>query len=35
MPQFTDHYFTGEYPTPITDHLGEASKQISLLAEAG
>ena len=35
MPQFTDHYFTGEYPTPITDHMGEASKQISLLAEAG
>ncbi|TDR93704.1 amidophosphoribosyltransferase [Enterovirga rhinocerotis] len=35
MPQFTDHYFTGEYPTPISDHLGEASKQISLLAEAG
>ena len=35
MPQFTDHYFTGEYPTPITDHMGEASKQVSLLAEAG
>jgi amidophosphoribosyltransferase len=35
MPQFTDHYFTGEYPTPITDHLGEASKQLSILAEAG
>ena len=34
-PQFTDHYFTGEYPTPITDHLGEAAKQVSLLAEAG
>lgn len=34
-PQFTDHYFTGDYPTPITDHLGEAEKQVSLLAEAG
>ncbi len=35
MPQYTDHYFTGEYPTPITDLVGEASKQIGLLAEAG
>ncbi|WP_375461530.1 amidophosphoribosyltransferase, partial [uncultured Enterovirga sp.] len=35
LPQFTDHYFTGDYPTPITDHQSEASKQISLLAEAG
>ncbi len=34
-PQFTDHYFTGDYPTPITDHRGEAAKQISLLAEVG
>jgi amidophosphoribosyltransferase len=34
-PQFTDHYFTGDYPTPITDLLSEAGKQVSLLAEAG
>src|SRR5689334_15786989 len=35
-PQFTDHCFTGDYPTPLTD-LGaqEASpRQLSLLAEA-
>ena len=33
-PQFTDHYFTGEYPTPIADLVGEGAKQLSLLAEA-
>ncbi|MCA0401462.1 MAG: amidophosphoribosyltransferase [Proteobacteria bacterium] len=33
-PQFTDHYFTGDYPTPIADLLGESAKQLSLLAEA-
>lgn len=33
-PQFTDHYFTGEYPTPIADLHNEAAKQLSLLAEA-
>src|SRR6184192_591501 len=35
-PQFTDHCFTGEYPTALTDHTGqEASpRQLSLLAEA-
>ena len=33
-PQFTDHYFTGDYPTPLTDQLAEAEKQVSLLAEA-
>ena len=33
-PQFTDHYFTGDYPTPITDLVGEGAKQLSLLAEA-
>jgi amidophosphoribosyltransferase len=33
-PQFTDHYFTGDYPTAITDLVGEAAKQLSLLAEA-
>ena len=33
-PAFTDHYFTGDYPTPLTD-LGERSRpaQLSLLAE--
>ena len=35
MPQYTDHYFTGEYPTAIADLVGEASKQLGLLAEAG
>jgi amidophosphoribosyltransferase len=34
-PQFTDHCFTGDYPTPLTDLMGESAKQtISLLAEA-
>ena len=37
-PQFTDHYFTGDYPTTLTDLNGRGSsdpKQISLLKEAG
>ena len=41
-PQFTDHCFTGDYPTPLTDvdggpgRLGQGGpKQLSLLAEAG
>jgi amidophosphoribosyltransferase len=34
QPQFTDHYFTGDYPTPIVDLVGEGAKQLSLLAEA-
>ena len=33
-PQFTDHYFTGDYPTPLHDITGESVKQLSLLAEA-
>nr|WP_246164213.1 amidophosphoribosyltransferase [Blastochloris sulfoviridis] len=35
-PQFTDHCFTGEYPTALTDRNGEAPppRQLSLLAEA-
>jgi amidophosphoribosyltransferase len=35
-PQFTDHCFTGDYPTALTDRSGqEASpRQLSLLAEA-
>jgi amidophosphoribosyltransferase len=35
-PQFTDHCFTGDYPTPLTD-LGQEDagpRQLSLLAEA-
>jgi amidophosphoribosyltransferase len=35
-PQFTDHCFTGDYPTHLTDLSGETTKQqLSLLAEAG
>ncbi len=35
-PQFTDHCFTGEYPTELTDQNGQASsRQLSLLAEVG
>ncbi|HEV3043474.1 MAG TPA: amidophosphoribosyltransferase [Roseiarcus sp.] len=35
-PQFTDHCFTGDYPTRLTDRIGETAKQqLSLLAEAG
>jgi amidophosphoribosyltransferase len=35
-PQFTDHCFTGDYPTPLTDRSGQdhAPRQLSLLAEA-
>lgn len=34
-PQFTDHCFTGDYPTPLTDRASaEGSQQLSLLAEA-
>jgi amidophosphoribosyltransferase len=36
QPQFTDHCFTGDYPTRLTDVIGESAKQqLSLLAEAG
>jgi amidophosphoribosyltransferase len=35
-PQFTDHCFTGDYPTSLTDITGETVKQqLSLLAETG
>ncbi|TAL80813.1 MAG: amidophosphoribosyltransferase [Beijerinckiaceae bacterium] len=34
-PQFTDHCFTGDYPTNLTDLGGETKIQLSLLAEAG
>jgi amidophosphoribosyltransferase len=35
-PQFTDHCFTGEYPTPLTDLTAQdaSPRQLSLLAEA-
>jgi amidophosphoribosyltransferase len=33
-PQFTDHCFTGDYPTPLTDCADTAPRQLSLLAEA-
>ena len=38
QPQFTDHYFTGDYPTQLTDLNGRAKsepKTVSLLKEAG
>jgi amidophosphoribosyltransferase len=36
QPAFTDHCFTGDYPTSLTDVVGESAKQkLSLLAEAG
>jgi len=34
-PQFSDHCFTGQYPTHLTDVSGETKTQLSLLAEAG
>ncbi|MGJ0393751.1 MAG: amidophosphoribosyltransferase [Methylocystis sp.] len=34
-PQFTDHCFTGDYPTSLTDLVEENRAQLSLLAEAG
>ena len=34
-PQFADHCFTGDYPTTLTDRIGESAKQqLSMLAEA-
>ena len=35
-PQFTDHCFTGDYTTPLTDQTAQqhAPRQLSLLAEA-
>ena len=36
QPQYTDHCFTGDYPTPLTDQIGEGAKQqLSMLAEVG
>ncbi|MBZ0215801.1 MAG: hypothetical protein K8F25_04545, partial [Fimbriimonadaceae bacterium] len=35
-PQFTDHCFTGDYPTALEDIMSEVRvTQLSLLAEAG
>lgn len=35
-PQYTDHCFTGDYPTPLTDvAAAERAQQLSLLAETG
>jgi amidophosphoribosyltransferase len=34
-PQFTDHCFTGDYPTNLTDSGGDTKAQLSLLAEVG
>ena len=32
-PQFSDHYFTGEYPVKPSDNLGDAKiRQLSLLS---
>jgi amidophosphoribosyltransferase len=35
-PKFSDHCFTGAYPTPLTDqtHAEAQPRQLSLLAEA-
>ena len=33
-PQYTDHCFTGDYPTRLTDTGGDTKAQLSLLAEA-
>ncbi len=33
-PQFTDHCFTGDYPTRLVDQDGAADFQLSLLADA-
>jgi len=35
QPQFTDHCFTGDYPTPLTDLAGSGGPQgLAMLAEA-
>ncbi len=34
QPQFTDHCFTGDYPTPLTDLAIATPRRLSLLAEA-
>jgi amidophosphoribosyltransferase len=34
QPQFTDHCFTGDYPTPLTDLTVATPRRLSMLAEA-
>jgi amidophosphoribosyltransferase len=34
-PQFTDHCFTGDYPTRLVDQDGTGPRQLSLLVGAG
>ena len=34
-PQYTDHCFTGDYPTRLVDQDGSGVRQLSLLAEVG
>jgi amidophosphoribosyltransferase len=34
VPQFSDHCFTGDYPTPLVDHMqdqADKERQLSLL----
>jgi amidophosphoribosyltransferase len=33
-PQFTDHCFTGDYPTPLTDLKVATPRKLAILAEA-
>jgi amidophosphoribosyltransferase len=36
QPAFTDHCFTGDYPTPLTDHSSHHQpKTVALMREAG
>jgi len=36
QPQFTDHYFTGDYPTRLLDKNGETpGRKLSMLASNG
>ncbi len=34
QPQFTDHCFTGDYPTPLTDLTVATPRRLAVLAEA-
>ncbi|MCY4504622.1 MAG: amidophosphoribosyltransferase [Hyphomicrobiales bacterium] len=34
VPQYTDHCFTGDYPTPLVDYREQDERQLSLLAES-
>jgi amidophosphoribosyltransferase len=34
QPQFTDHCFTGDYPTPLTDLAVATPRRLAMLAEA-